>query len=185
MIFFVQDLATQWIQSYRVKRKFLDSEENPKVVYTDASLEFGKASEDLQWNHCASTPHRAGDKGNCRKSSKKSPRGHFIFFDYSWDSMDSHGQSPWNVIAVFGMLKDLLSDGVCQLGKPHMNGDLKNNSVANKTIWSESRISSDISKGSGAAPSVRKGSTPRHLCGLRSICGGSWKGNLLVADFEE
>ena len=31
----------------------------PKVIYTDNSFEFGKASEDLSWNHCTSTPHRS------------------------------------------------------------------------------------------------------------------------------
>ena len=54
----VQDLATQWIQSYHCKmktslemdrslRKFLEPSEKPKVMYTDNSLNFGKACEDL------------------------------------------------------------------------------------------------------------------------------------------
>ena len=54
----VQDLATQWIQSYPCKtktsqeteknlRKFLELSEKPKVIYTDNSLELGKACEDL------------------------------------------------------------------------------------------------------------------------------------------
>ena len=58
----VQDLATQWIQSYPCKnktsqetqrslQKFLEPERNPEVIYTDNSLEFGKACEDLSWNH--------------------------------------------------------------------------------------------------------------------------------------
>ena len=62
----VQDLATQWIQAYPCKtktsqetqrslQKFLEPERNPKVIYTDNSLEFGKACEDLSWNHCTST----------------------------------------------------------------------------------------------------------------------------------
>ena len=64
----VQDLATQWIQAYPCKtktsqetqsslRKFLEPNRKPKVIYTDNSLEFGKACEDLSWNHCTSTPH--------------------------------------------------------------------------------------------------------------------------------
>ena len=64
----VQDLATQWIQAYpcrnktsqetqRSLQKFLEPERKPKVIYTDNSLEFGKACEDLSWNHCTSTPH--------------------------------------------------------------------------------------------------------------------------------
>ena len=66
----VQDLATQWIQSYPCKtktsqdtqrslQKFLEPDRNPKVIYTDNSLEFGKACEDLSRNHCTSTPHRS------------------------------------------------------------------------------------------------------------------------------
>ena len=66
----VQDLATQWIQAYPCKtktsqetqrslQKFLEPDRNPKVIYTDNSLKFGKACEDLSWNHCTSTPHRS------------------------------------------------------------------------------------------------------------------------------
>ena len=66
----VQDLATQWIQSYPCKtktsqetqrslQKFLEPDRTPKVIYTDNSLEFGKACEDLSWNHSTSTPHRS------------------------------------------------------------------------------------------------------------------------------
>ena len=54
----VQELATQWIQSYPCKTKtsqktqknlmkFLEPTMKPKVIYTDNSLEFGKACEDL------------------------------------------------------------------------------------------------------------------------------------------
>ena len=49
----VQDLATQWIQSYLMK--FLEPTMKPKVNYTDDSLEFGKSCEELSWNHCKST----------------------------------------------------------------------------------------------------------------------------------
>ena len=64
----VQDLATQWIQSYPCKtktsletqrklQKFLEPNGKPKVICTDNSVEFGKACEDLSWNLCTSTPH--------------------------------------------------------------------------------------------------------------------------------
>ena len=63
----VQDLATQWIQAYPCKtktsqetqrslQKFLEPDRKPKVIYTDNSMEFGKACEDLSWNRCTSTP---------------------------------------------------------------------------------------------------------------------------------
>ena len=77
----VQDLATQWIQAYPCKtktsqetqrslQKFLEPNRKPKVIYTDNSLEFGKACEDLSWNHCTSTPHRSeGNQWDCWESS--------------------------------------------------------------------------------------------------------------------
>ena len=70
----VQEMATQWIQSHSCKtktsqetqrrlQKFLEPNGKPKVIYTDNSLEFGKACEDLSWNHCTSTPHRSETNG--------------------------------------------------------------------------------------------------------------------------
>ena len=70
----VEDLATQWIQAYPCKtktsqetqgslQKFLEPERKPKVIHIDNSLEFGKACEDLSWNHCTSTPHRSETHG--------------------------------------------------------------------------------------------------------------------------
>ena len=70
----VQDLATQWIQSYPCEtksspetekslRKFLEPSHKAKVIYTDNSLEFGKSCEDLSWNHRTSTPHRPETNG--------------------------------------------------------------------------------------------------------------------------
>ena len=63
----VQDLSTQWIQSYPCKtktsqetqrslHKFLEPTRKPKVIYTDNSLGFGKACEDLS---------PIGDKWDC------------------------------------------------------------------------------------------------------------------------
>ena len=81
----VQDLATQWIQAYPCKtktsqethrslQKFLEPERKPKVIYTDNSLEFGKACEDLSWNHCTSTPHRSETKDCCKSSAQSKGR---------------------------------------------------------------------------------------------------------------
>ena len=83
----VQDLATQWIQAYLCKNKtsqetqrslqmFLEPERKPKVIYTDNSLEFGKAGEDLCLNHCTSTPHRSETNG-IAESSAQSKRRYF------------------------------------------------------------------------------------------------------------
>ena len=82
----VQDLATQWIQAYPCKtttsqetqrslQKFLEPERNHKVVYTDNSLEFGKACEDLHWNHCTSTPHRSETNGIAERAVRRVKEG--------------------------------------------------------------------------------------------------------------
>ena len=82
----VQDLATQWIQSYPCKtktsqetqrslQKFLEPDRKPKVIYTDNSLEFGKACEDLSWNHCTSTPHRSETNGIAERAVRRIKEG--------------------------------------------------------------------------------------------------------------
>ena len=81
----VQDLATQWIQAYPCKnktsqethrslQKLLEPERKPKVIYTDNSLEFGTACEDLSWNHCTSTPHRSETNGIAESSAQSKGR---------------------------------------------------------------------------------------------------------------
>ena len=82
----VQDMATQWIQSYPCKTKtsqetqrslqnFLEPERKPKVIYTDNSLEFGKDCEDLSWNHCAPTSHRSETNGIAERAVRRVKEG--------------------------------------------------------------------------------------------------------------
>ena len=117
----VQDLATQWIQAYPCKtktsqetqrslQKFLEPERNPKVIYTDSSLEFGKACEDLSWNHCPSTPHRSETKGIAERAVRRVKEGTSAVLlqsglNESWwaDSMECH--------TYLRNVTDLLSNG--------------------------------------------------------------------------
>ena len=82
----VQDSATQWLQAYPCKnktsqetqrslQKFLEPERKPKVIHTDNSLEFGKACEDLSWNHCTSTPHRSETNGIAERAVRRVMEG--------------------------------------------------------------------------------------------------------------
>ena len=82
----VQDLATQWIQSYPCKtktsqetqrslQKFLGPNRKPESFYTDNLLEFGKACEDLSWNHCTSTPHRSKTNGIAERAVRRVKEG--------------------------------------------------------------------------------------------------------------
>ena len=70
----VQNKTSQ--QTQRSLQKFLEPDRKPEVIYTDNYLEFGKACEDLSWNHCTSTPHRSETKWYCRKSSAQSKGRH-------------------------------------------------------------------------------------------------------------
>ena len=47
----------------RVNDSLSSRQARPKVIYRDSSPEFGKACEDLSWDHCASTPHRSETNG--------------------------------------------------------------------------------------------------------------------------
>ena len=82
----VQDLATQWILSYPCKtktsqeterslQKFLEPDRKPNVIYTDNSLEFVKACEDLSWNDCTSTPHRSQPNGIAERAVRRVKEG--------------------------------------------------------------------------------------------------------------
>ena len=111
----VQDLATQWIQAYPCKterslQKFLEPERKPKVIYTDNSLEFGKACEDLSWNHCTSTPHRSETNGIAERAVRRVKEGTSAVLlqsglNESWwaDSMECY--------TYLRNVTDLLSDG--------------------------------------------------------------------------
>ena len=106
----VQDLATQWTQAYPCKTKtsqetqrslpkFLESERNPKVIYTDNSLEFGKACEDLSLNHCTSTPHRLETIGIAERAVRRVKEGTSAVLLQS-GLMKVGGQIPWNVTPI-------------------------------------------------------------------------------------
>ena len=117
----VQDLATQWIQAYPCKnktsqetqrslQKFLEPERKPKVIYTDNFLEFGKACEDLSWNHCTSTPHRSETNGIAERAVRRVKEGTSAELlqsglNESWwaDSMECY--------TYLRNVTDLLSDG--------------------------------------------------------------------------
>ena len=78
----IQDLATQWMQSYPCKtktsqeseqssRKFLEPIARPQVIHTRNSLEFGRACEELSWNHCTFTPHRSETNGIAERAVRR------------------------------------------------------------------------------------------------------------------
>ena len=104
----VQDLATQWIQSYPCKTKssheterslskFLEPSHRPKVVYTDNSMIVAKACEVLLWNHRTSIPHRSETNGIAERAVRRVKEGTTAVLlqsglDEGWwsDSLECH-----------------------------------------------------------------------------------------------
>ena len=62
-------------ETQRSLQKFLEPNRNPKVIYTDNYLKFGKACEDLSWNHCTSTPHRSQTNGIAGRAVRRVKEG--------------------------------------------------------------------------------------------------------------
>ena len=97
-------------ETQRSLQKFLEPERNPKVIYTDNSLEFGKACEDLSWNHCTSTPHRSETNSIAERAVRRVKEGTSAVLlqsslNESWwaDSMECY--------TYLRNVTDLLSDG--------------------------------------------------------------------------
>ena len=117
----VQDLATQWIQTYPCKnktsqetqrsmRKFLEPDRNPKVIDINNFLEFSKACEDLPWNHCTSTPHRSETNGIAERAVRKVKESTFALLLQSGlnESWWAHSMECYTYLR---SVTDLLSDG--------------------------------------------------------------------------
>ena len=116
----VPDLATQWIRSYPCKtltsqetqgslQKFLEPDWKPKVIYTDNSLEFGKACEDLSWNHCTSTPHRSETNGIAERAVRRVKEGTSATLLQS--GLDKWWAHSMKCHCYQRNIQDLLSDG--------------------------------------------------------------------------
>ena len=83
----VQDSATQWIQAYPCKTQNFtrNPEKLAKVSWSPIGIlksftltipwNFGKACEDLSWNHCTSTPHRSETNGIAERAVRRVKEG--------------------------------------------------------------------------------------------------------------
>ena len=187
----VQDLATQWIQSYPCKtktsqetqkslQKFLEPDRKPKVIYTDNSLEFGKACEDLSWNHCTSTPHRSETNGIAERAVRRVKEGTSAvllqsFLNENWwaDSMECY--------TYLRNVQDLLSDGKTpyerRFGKPFEGPLIPFGSLVEYYPISAKDQSRIHQFGKKVLPGL--------FLGHALYAGGIWKGDILVADIEE
>ena len=187
----VQDLATQWIQAYPCKtktsqetqrslQKFLEPERKPKVIYTDNSLEFGKACEDLSWNHCTSAPHRSETNGIAPRAVRRVKEGTSAVLlqsglNESWwaDSMECY--------TYLRNVTDLLSDGKTpyerRFGQPFKGPIIPFGSLV--------EYHPIIAKDQSRIHQFGKKVLPGLFLGYALYAGGIWKGDVLIADLEE
>ena len=186
----VQDLATQWIQSYPYKTKspheteklstFLEPSHRPKVVYTDNSMEFGRACEDLSWNHRTSAPHPSETNGIAERAVRRVKEGTSAVLlqsglDARWwsDSMQCY--------TYLRNVQDLPADGKTpyerRFGQPFNGPIIPFGSLVEYhpiTAKDQSRIHQFGKK-------VLLGL----FLGYALYAGGIWKGDVLIADLEE
>ena len=87
----------------------------PKVIYTGNSSEFGKACEDLSWNHCTSTPQRSETNGRAERAVCRVKKKERLQYCCNRVSMTVGGQISWNAIPICETFK--IS---CLMGRPHM-----------------------------------------------------------------
>ena len=187
----VQDLATQWIQWYPCKtktsqetqkslQKFLEPNRKPKIIYTDNSLEFGKACEDLSWNHCTTTPHRSETNGIAERAVRRVKEGTSAVLlqsglDEKWwaDSMEC--------CTNLRNIQDLLSDGKTpyerRFGEPFKRTNYPFGSLVEYHPISAKEQSRIHQLGKKILPGL--------FLGYALYTGGIWKGDVLVADLEE
>ena len=150
-------------------------------MYTDNSLEFGQACEDLSWNHCTSTPHRSVTNGIAERAVHRVKEGTSAVLlqsglDEKWwaDSMECY--------TYLRNVTDLLSDGKTpyerRFAQPFKGPIIPFGSLVE------------------CCPTPAKGQSRIHQFGKKVLPGlflryalyaggGIWKGDVLVADLEE
>ena len=138
----------------------------PKVIYTDKSLEFGKACEDLSWNHCTSTP-QIWNKWDFWKLQPG--------LNENWwaDSMECN--------TYLRNVTDLFSDGKTpyerRFGQPFNGPIIPFGSLVEYHPF--------VAKDQSRIHQFGKKVLPGIFLGYALYAGGIWKGDVLVADLEE
>ena len=156
------------------------SDRKPKVIYTDNSLEFGKASEDLSWNHCTSTPHRSETNEIPERAVRRVKEGTSAVLlqsglDEKWwaDSMECK--------SYLRNIQDLLSDGKTpyerRFGEPFKGPIIPFGSLVEYYPIS----AKDQSRIHQFGKKVLLGL----FLGYALFAGGFWKGDIMVANIEE
>ena len=143
-------------------------------------LEFGKACEDLSWNHCTSTPHRSETNGFAERAVRRIKEGTSAVLlqsglDENWwaDSMECY--------TYLRNIQDLWSDGKTHTRdvlENHLNGPI----IPLCSLVEYYHISA---KDQSRIHQFGKNVLPGLFLGYALYAGRIWKGDILVADVEE
>ena len=107
------------------------SEASPEVIYTDNSLEFGKACEHLQWDHCTSTLHRPETDGIAEGAVRTVTEGTSAILLQSGLDEKWWADLMGYVTVIFATFKT----SFFLIGKLQMNGDLENNFAGQSCLF--------------------------------------------------
>ena len=185
----VQDLATQWIQSYPCKtksshetekslfHKILGSRRKHRKLKTQTTRwNFWRACEILSWNHCTSTPHRSETNGIAEREVRRINEGTSAVLlqsglDERWwsDSMEC--------CCYLRNVQDLLADGKTPCERPFKGPVIPFGAMVDHHPSSPKDQSRIHQFGKKVPPGI--------FLGYELIAGWIWKGDILVADLED
>ena len=161
-------------------QKFLEPNRKLEVIYTDSSLEFGNACEDLSWNLCTSTPHRSETNGVAERAVRRVKEGTSAVLlqsglDENWwaDSVECY--------TYLRNIQDHLFDGKSpyerRFGEPCKGPIIPFGSLVEYYPISAKDQSRIHHFGKKVSPGL--------FLGHALYAGGIWKDDVLVADLEE
>ena len=175
----VQNKTSQ--ETERSLQKFLEPRRKPKVIYTDNSLEFGKACEDLSWNHCTSTPHRSETNGSAERAVRR------VKEDTSAVLLQS-GLNEKLLGRFHGMLFPICETFKisCLMGKLHTR-DVLEKPLKRPIIPFGSLVECYLisAKDQSRIHQFGKEVLPGLFLGYTLYAGRIWKGDMTVADVQE
>ena len=155
-------------------RKFLEPERKPKVIYTDNSLEFGKACEDLSWNHCTSTPHRSETNGIAERAVRRVKEGTSAVL------LQSSLNERWCVLSAKRHRSIIWWEHA--LWKTFLGNYFKGSIVPFGSLVEYHPINT---KNQSRIYQFGKKVLPGLFLKYALYAGGIWKGDVLIADLQE
>ena len=160
--------------------QFLEPSHKPTVVHTDNVMEFGKACEDLSWNHRTSTPHRSETNGIAGRAIRRVKEGTSAVLlqsglDERWwsDSVECY--------CYLRNVQDLLADGKtpCErrFGEPFKGPIIRLGVMVEYHPISPRDQSRFHDIGKKVLPGI--------FLGYELVAVKLWKGDILIADLED